>query len=95
MTDTIAKLTAIHRESNALCWVDYRQIYLTNRQCVYLRSTNEEKVYVCINCDENEAQVKLDICLKGVELFEGRNIQVDYHLTLPPYGFAIIRQTQE
>jgi len=52
LTDWIATLAKAHKESKALCYGDFKQILLTNRQCIWERIYEDERVLVAINIDD-------------------------------------------
>ena len=51
LTRWIAALAKAHRESRALCQGAYRTVLLTNRQAIFERSADGERVLVAVNAD--------------------------------------------
>ena len=51
LTAWISKLAAAKKSSNALNYGDFRSVVLTNRQCIFERKTDSERVLVAINAD--------------------------------------------
>ena len=51
LTAWISKLAAAKKASNALNYGDFRSVVLTNRQCIFERKTDSERVLVAINAD--------------------------------------------
>ena len=51
LTEYIAHLAAARRESRALCYGGYRTVLLTNRQFVFEREADGERVLVAVNAD--------------------------------------------
>ncbi len=51
LTDWISKLTAAKKGSEALNYGDFRSVLLTNRQCIFERKSEHERVLVAINAD--------------------------------------------
>ena len=53
LTDKIAAFAQAHAGSDALCNGSYRQVLQTNRQLIFERKTEQERVLVAVNaCDE-------------------------------------------
>ena len=50
-SDFISRLARAHRSSKALCYGTYRTVLLTNRQYIFERSADGERVLVAINAD--------------------------------------------
>ncbi len=51
LTDYIAHLAAARRKSRALCYGGYRNVVLTNRQIIFEREADGERVLVAVNAD--------------------------------------------
>ena len=51
LTEHIARLAAARRNSRALCYGGYRTVLLTNRQLIFERAADGERVLVAINAD--------------------------------------------
>ena len=51
LCDWIEKLAAAKRESKALCYGGYRNVVLTNKQIIFERKCEDERVLVAINAD--------------------------------------------
>ncbi len=51
LTDWIAALAKAHKNSKALCYGDFKQLVLTNKQCIWERIYEDERVLVAINID--------------------------------------------
>lgn len=72
LTDYIAALVRAKKESRALNWGSFRSVVLTNRQCIFERCTEGERVLVAINADENEYTAHFDAgCGRAVDLITG------------------------
>lgn len=55
LCDSIASLCAIHKQEKALCYGDYTQVALTNRQYVFARACDGERVVAALNADNAPA----------------------------------------
>ena len=51
LTEHIARLAAARRGSRALCYGGYRTVLLTNRQLIFERAADGERVLVAVNAD--------------------------------------------
>ncbi len=72
LTDWIAKLAKAKSGSPALCYGDFRSVVLTNRQCIFERKCEGERVLVAINADENEYTAHFDAgCGQAFDLITG------------------------
>lgn len=87
LTDWISLLTKAHRESNALCYGSYRNVVLTNRQIIFERKTNSERVLVAINADAQPYTAHFDAgCGLAQELLTGKTHDFGGGSELPPYS---------
>ncbi len=58
-----------HRESRALCYGGFKQLVLTNKQCIWERETDGERVLVAVNIDEQPYHAHFDArCGRAVDL---------------------------
>ena len=53
LTQFISNLSAAKKNSVGLNYGDFTSVLLTNKQCIFKRTTENETVYVCINAEEN------------------------------------------
>lgn len=53
LTEQIARMAKAHKESRALCYGSYEMLVLTNKQYVFQRAVDGERVIVAINAEEN------------------------------------------
>lgn len=69
LTTFISKLSVIKQNSPALCYGSFRSVLLTNKQCIFERRTDEERILVAINADENEFWAHFDAgCGRAIDL---------------------------
>ncbi len=54
LTKLIAKLAAIHREQKALRYGSFKTVVLTNKQIIFERAFEGDRILVAINIDNNE-----------------------------------------
>lgn len=72
LTAWISRLTAAKKGSEALNYGDFRSVLLTNRQCIFERKSEHERVLVAINADGNDYMAHFDAgCGRAVDLITG------------------------
>ena len=87
LTDLIAKLADIKRHSEALNYGGIRQVVLTNRQCIIERKSENERIMIAINIDENEYTAHFDAgCGQAEELITGTTHDFGGGSVLPGYS---------
>ena len=73
--------------SNALNYGDFRSVVLTNRQCIFERKTDSERVLVAINADNVPYTAHFDAgCGTAVDLITGNTHDFGGGSELPPYS---------
>ena len=60
LSDFIAKLAQIKKSSDALNYGSFRSVLLTNKQCIFERRTDSERMYIAINADETDFDAQFD-----------------------------------
>ena len=89
LTDFIAALAAARRRSPALCHGAYRTVLLTNRQYIFERAAEGERVLVSINADSAPYTAHFDAgCGRAVDLITGALHDFGGGSQLPPYSAA-------
>ena len=89
LTDQIAAMAKAHRESEALCWGDFKDLVLTNRQTVFQRRSEHERVLVAVNADSQPYWAHFDAgCGRAVDLLTGQMHDFGGGSELPPYSVA-------
>ena len=87
LTAWISKLAAAKKASNALNYGDFRSVVLTNRQCIFERKTDSERVLVAINADNVPYTAHFDAgCGTAVDLITGNTHDFGGGSELPPYS---------
>ncbi len=92
LSEFIAKLINAHKESDALTNGSYENLHVTNKQLIFERKTDAERVIVMINLDENEYIAHFNAgagC--GVDLITGKHHDFGAGSVLPPYSVKYIR----
>ncbi len=89
LTDQIAAMAKARRNSPALCRGDFRELVLTNRQTIFQRQTENQRVLVAINADDQPYIAHFDAgCGRAVDLLTGAPHDFGGGSELPPYSVA-------
>ena len=95
---SISRLADLRKNSPALRFGDYRQVYVASEQMAYLRESDQERVLVVLNA--SPAPAALDLALpcpsdRAVDLLNGGEVfpvQGDHlQLTVPPTWARVLR----
>ena len=87
LTDYIALLSKAKKNSHALNYGGFRSVVLTNKQCIFARETDSERVFVAINADSEPFIAHFDAgCGTAVDLITGDKHDFGGGSTLPPYS---------
>ncbi len=83
----ISKLAEAKKSSKALNYGDFTSIVLTNKQCIFQRKTDDERVLVAINADSERYTAHFDAgCGTAVDLITGEVHDFGGGSELPPYS---------
>ena len=89
LSDFISKLSEIKKNSEALNYGNFRSVLLTNRQCIFERASEHERILVAINADENAFTAHFDAgCGQALDLISGQMHDFGGGSELPPYSAA-------
>ncbi len=87
LTEWISKLTEARKKSEALCYGDFRSVLLTNRQCIFERKSEHERVLVAINADGADFTAHFDAgCGLAEDLITGETHDFGGGSLLPAYS---------
>lgn len=87
MTEWISLLVKAKKESKALNYGTFKSLVLTNKQCVFERAVDGERVLVAINADEQGFHANFNAdAAKGVDLISGEEQSFQGGVTLPGYS---------
>lgn len=90
LTDHIAKLGEIKKNSSALNYGGIRNVVLTNKQCIFERRSGDQRIMVAINMDSNPYWAHFDAgCGKARELITDTDHDFGGGTELPPYSSKI------
>lgn len=89
LTEFISTLAKAKRNSKALNYGDFKSIVLTNKQCIFERRCDEERVLVAINADSESYTAHFDAgCGMAEDLISGKPHDFGGGSELPPYSAA-------
>lgn len=72
LTKFISQLSDLRSESNALAYGEFRNVTVTNKQYIFERKSENERILVAINCDDNDYAAHFDAgCGRAVDLITG------------------------
>ncbi len=92
VTDFVSAAAKARKESKALAYGDFRSLVLTNRQCVFERNCDGERVMVAVNIDENNYRAHFDARAgRAVDLISGAEIDFGGDLEIPPYTVYFLK----
>lgn len=87
LSEWITKLAEAKKNSEALNYGDFRSVVLTNKQCIFERKTDKERVLVAINADSDAYTAHFDAgCGTAVDLITGQKHDFGGGSTLPAYS---------
>lgn len=87
LTDFISRLAEAKKKSEALNYGEFRSVVLTNKQCIFERKSQNERVLVAINADSEEYIAHFDAgCGQAVDLLTGAVHDFGGGSTLPGYS---------
>ena len=89
LTDTIAAMAKARRESRALCYGDFKDLLITNKQTVFQRAVEGERVIVAINAEDRPFTAHFNAgCGRAVDLITDKMHDFGGGSELPPYSVA-------
>ena len=89
LTDVISKMAKAKKSSKALNYGGFRSVVLTNKQCIFERKCDDERVLVAINMDSNPYTAHFDAgCGMAEDLITGNKHDFGGGSELAPYSVA-------
>ncbi len=87
LCDHISRLADAKKHSDALNYGAFRSVLLTNKQCIFERKTDKERVLVAINADDQDFVAHFDAgCGQAQDLITGELHDFGGGSTLPAYS---------
>lgn len=95
LTNFICRLAEVKKSSDALNYGSFRSVLLTNKQCIFERKTDCERVLIAINADSEPFDAHFDAgCGTAQELLADTPHDFGGGSTLPPYSAAFWKMEQ-
>ena len=92
LTEFVATAVKAHREHKSLCYGSIDILHMTNKQLIFERSFEDERILVMINADENEYTAHYNAnagC--GTDILTGKHFDFGAGSILPPYSVQYIK----
>lgn len=87
LTEYISILEKIKTESEALNYGGFRNVLLTNKQCIFERKSENERILIAINADENGFDAGFDAgCDRAINLIDNTEHGFGNKTHLEPYS---------
>ena len=87
LTDWVAALSQAKKRSEALNYGAFRSVVLTNKQCIFERRSEHERVLVAVNADGEDYTAHFDAgCGMAVDLITGKTHDFGGGSVLPAYS---------
>ena len=87
LSEWIGRLAQAKKDSKALNYGAFRSVVLTNKQCIFERKCEDERVLVAINADEEDYTAHFDAgCGLAVDLISGKEHDFGGGSLLPAYS---------
>ena len=89
LTEQISRMAEVKKNSEALNYGAFRSVVLTNKQCIFERKSENERVLVAINADGESYTAHFDAgCGQAEDLLTGKMHDFGGGSELPPYSAA-------
>ena len=87
LSEWISKLAEAKKHSKALNYGGFRSVVLTNKQCIFERNCDGERVFVAINAEDAPYTAHFDAgCGRAIDLISGQMHDFGGGSELPPYS---------
>lgn len=88
LTTLISSLALIRKEHKSLIFGEYKSVVLTNRQLIFEREFEGERIWVAVNADSSEYYASFNSSASGVatDLLSGEKVYLQDGYMLPPYS---------
>ena len=86
LTDAIAGCARAVHESKAVCYGDFHELVLKNKQCVLERCFEDDRILIAINLENTECRLDFNANAgRAHDLVTGETIDFGGGLKIPPY----------
>lgn len=87
LSEWLGRLCEVKKNSSALNYGDFRSVLLTNKQCIFERRSQSERLLVAVNAHEEEFAAHFDAgCAHAVDLLTGVTQDFAGGCVLPGYS---------
>ena len=87
LTEFVSKLAAVHQNSSALKFGNFRSVVLQNKYCIFERAVEGERILAAINASEETVYAHFDAgCGKAIDLITGEEHDFGGGSELPPFS---------
>lgn len=88
LTTLISSLALIRKEHKSLIFGEYKSVVLTNRQLIFEREFEGERIWVAVNADSSEYYARFNSSASGVatDLLSDEKVYLQDGYMLPPYS---------
>ena len=91
LTTVIAALAEAKKKSKALQYGGFKSLVLTNKQCVFERETEDDRIMVAVNADETEYRADFNARAgRAHDLITGETVDFGGGLRIPGYTAYIL-----
>lgn len=92
LSSFITKLATIHAAEKALCYGSYQTIVLTNKQCIFQREYDGQRILIAINADAEKYSANFNAgCSTAIDLITKKEMNIQNGVELPPYGVYYLK----
>lgn len=91
LSEFISKLCDIRINNKTLAYGDFENLLITNKQYIFKREYNGEKIFVLINAEDTEFTCENNYNISGKELITNKEISQNSSIPLPAYSIQIIQ----
>jgi glycosidase len=93
LTNWIKKLIKIHKDNKVLTFGDYNVISITNKQLVFERNFEGEKIIIALNSEESKADIKMNgYEFNAVDLLSESEIVINNKMCMEGYSIMYLKR---
>ncbi|MBQ6814539.1 MAG: cyclomaltodextrinase [Lachnospiraceae bacterium] len=92
LTDFINKLADIKKTEKALNYGDFKSVVLTNKQCVFERNYEGDKILIAVNADDNDFYAGFNVGGdNATDLITNEQVNIGGGVNIPAYSVMILK----
>ena len=92
LSEFISKCALAHKSSDALVYGGFKIVHMTNRQLVFERACDSERVLVMINADENDCHAYFNTeAQNGIDIITGNPVDLNGGCFMEKYSVKYVR----